>query len=396
MTIVSKYGLSGSAPRSHKLDLHRCPSLSIFSSKTSDNNNSSANNSGGTKSGNKKGLSIITKITNHSDSDNIGAIPMRRSKKNGHIDNASDSFGSNQNDSVFSSIDGNESQDSNQTSSTDELLTAPKVPFGWDVKFDPILRQYYYVNQLENLVQLDHPEEVLSPVRFYGSEDMLHSGSDLSDLTNNSSTDPIYNFNKYGKETKDDVKTHEYTISAAHDHMLLANGTGIASEPKVPTKSKNKPANWKRKLSSLKRPRSPLSSDNRSATNESATSESATSQSAIGQNAGDVSPPVSPVTPAATPTTENIINDDIQSTMSSAFKFHGTNEGAFNADNGDDYSMVSVISNDMDRSSGNAYNFYSANKNNNENNNRNEIAEIRRKMLEEVKNYEALRLSESF
>lgn len=39
----------------------------------------------------------------------------------------------------------------------------PPAPEGWQVKFDPSLMTYYYLNESTNTVQLDHPEEVYSP-----------------------------------------------------------------------------------------------------------------------------------------------------------------------------------------------------------------------------------------
>lgn len=35
---------------------------------------------------------------------------------------------------------------------------------GWEIRYDPTLSEYYYVNALTNETQFDHPDEVLSPL----------------------------------------------------------------------------------------------------------------------------------------------------------------------------------------------------------------------------------------
>lgn len=50
---------------------------------------------------------------------------------------------------------------------TDTLLDSESIkknevlPIGWELRYDTILCQYYYVNLSENLVQFDSPLEVL-------------------------------------------------------------------------------------------------------------------------------------------------------------------------------------------------------------------------------------------
>ncbi|CDK25596.1 unnamed protein product [Kuraishia capsulata CBS 1993] len=74
----------------------------------------------------------------------------------------------------------------------------PAVPKGWEVRFDPILKQYYYVNMIKNLIQLDHPEEVI-----------LHSDSDSTAISSSPSLglglgDSIATEQTYSSYTYDD------------------------------------------------------------------------------------------------------------------------------------------------------------------------------------------------
>lgn len=46
----------------------------------------------------------------------------------------------------------------NSSNNTD--MEIPITPKGWKVEFDPVLKQFFYINLFNNLVQLDHPDEV--------------------------------------------------------------------------------------------------------------------------------------------------------------------------------------------------------------------------------------------
>lgn len=97
------------------------------------------------------------------------------------------------------------SVDSSPESDHSSLVTSsllPQVPFGWEVRYDPVLGEYYYVNQINNLIQLDHPDEVSTKLTRHKS-----SGSLPQELIT--------------------TKNRSYLDMALDTHYLLANGTGV-------------------------------------------------------------------------------------------------------------------------------------------------------------------------
>ncbi len=43
--------------------------------------------------------------------------------------------------------------------SQNSYLISPEAPSGWSVHYDPVLQEFYYVNNQTGVSQLDHPEE---------------------------------------------------------------------------------------------------------------------------------------------------------------------------------------------------------------------------------------------
>ncbi|QOU20250.1 hypothetical protein BRETT_004904 [Brettanomyces bruxellensis] len=48
----------------------------------------------------------------------------------------------------------------NSIASTDGIIK-PEMPNGWEIRYDPVLSEYYYLNKKQGIVQFDSPLEVV-------------------------------------------------------------------------------------------------------------------------------------------------------------------------------------------------------------------------------------------